>query len=155
MALRPDKYIIESDGTCYLNDVAAKGVILVYSTAGSGAALGDSRNLVTLAASASGTKVAGILQQDFVNIDETRFHINWHKEEQNIGDNCDMGKKGWWHTDKVTGSPTVGDKAYLTANGVVTPTISSTGGLVATPLVGEFGGAKDEHGFVKLILNLP
>jgi hypothetical protein len=52
-------------------------------------------------------------------------------------------------------SPAAGGVAYLTSNGEVTPTVSSTGGLVATPKVGVFAGAKDENGYVTIDVNLP
>lgn len=155
MALRPDRNIEMTDCTNTIPHIASKGVVLCYSTAGSGVALGDSHGVVQLAAAPSGLRVAGVLLQDVVNIDETRFHINWNKEEQNINDFVDVATRGWVHTDKYTGTPTVGNKAYLTVNGTVTPTLSTTGGLVATPLVGEFGGGPDELGFVKLKFNLP
>lgn len=155
MALRPDRVIEMTDGLHTLSDVASKGVVLCFKTAGSGVSMGDSHGVVQLASSASGLRPAGILLQDFVNVDETRFHINWNKEEQEIGDNCDMATRGWVITDKVTGSPTEGNKAYLTDNGVVTPTVSATGGVTATPYVGEFGGLKDELGYVKLRFNFP
>lgn len=155
MALRPDRVIEMTDCTHTIAAIASKGVVLCYSTAGSGVALGDSHGVLQLASSASGLRVAGILLQDVVNIDETRNHINWNKEEQNINDFIDVATRGWVHTDKYTGSPTEGNKAYLTSNGTVTPTVSSTGGVAATPLVGEFGGSPDELGFVKLKFNFP
>jgi hypothetical protein len=156
MALRGDRLVLEADAHSYtLSDVAAKGSVLCLSVAGSGAVLGDTHGTVQLAASPSGLRVAGILLNDFVDIDETRYHVNWHKEEQVIGDVANILKKGWVYTDKVTGTPTDGDTAYLTTSGVVTSTLSTTGGLVATPLVGQFGGKKDQDNFIKLIVNLP
>ena len=157
MALKPDR-VIEMTldaGSVILSDVAAKGVVLAWETGGSGSVLGDAHGEVQLAASASGLKVAGVLLQDFVNIDETRYTRNFQKEEAVIGDFADVLTRGWVWTDKYTGSPTVGAKAYLTANGVVTPTVSSTGGTAATPFVGVFGGSPDEDGYVKLHVNLP
>lgn len=156
MALRGDRLIIEADANSYtLSDVAAKGVVLCLNVAGSGAVLGDSHGTVQLASSPSGLKVVGVLLNDFVSLDETRYHTNYHKEEQALGDMANILKKGWVYTNKVTGTPTDGDTAYLTANGEVTSTVSSTGGVVATPLVGQFGGKKDEDGYIKLIVNLP
>lgn len=153
MALRPDRLVVEADGHSYtLSDVASKGVGLCFGTAGSGAVIGDTHGVVNLKADPSGFKFAGILLSDFVDNDETRHHGNWHKEEQEIGDVANILRKGWVYTDKVTGSPTVGDKAYLTANGSFTPTSL---GAVATPYAGEFGGKKDEDGFVKININLP
>lgn len=155
MALRGNRHVEATDISCILNDVAAPGVTLCWSTAGSGVALGDDAGYTTLASDPSGLKVHGVLLQNFVNIDQTTRHRNFHKDEQVIGEKANVLRRGWVVTDKVTGTPTKGDKAYLTTNGVVTPTISTTGGLVATPLVGEFGGLKDENGFIKLHVNLP
>ena len=155
MALRPQRDVLHTEISYTLNDVAAPGVVLVHSTQGSGIALGDSAGVVTLAASASGTTVAGVLLQDFVNIDQTVRHRNFYKDQQVIGEKCNIMTKGWVVTNKVTGTPALGNKAYLTANGIVTPTVSSTGGTTATPFVGRFGGAIDEDGYVKLEVNLP
>lgn len=150
MALKPDRVIEMSSVHGTLSDVASKGVVLAYSTGGSGAVLGDNKQVYTLSASASGVKVAGVLLQDVVNIDQTRYTRNMSKEEAVIGDFVDVATKGWVLTTKYTGTPTHHAPAYLTANGVVTPTVSSTGGTVATPFVGYFGGAPDEDGYVKL-----
>lgn len=155
MALRPQRDYVHGEISYTLNDVAAPGVVLVHSTQGSGIAQGDVAGVVTLSASPSGTTVAGVLMQNFVNINQTTTHRNFYKDEQVIGERCNLMTKGWVVTDKVTGTPALGNKAYLTANGVVTPTLSTTGGLVATPFVGRFGGAKDEDGYVKLEVNLP
>lgn len=153
--LRPDRNVIEADAHSFtLSDVAERGVGLCYSTAGSGAVIGTTHGVVTLKADPSGSKFAGILLNDFVDIDETRYHVNWHKEEQVIGDVPNVLRKGWVYTDKLKSgdTPTVGDAAYLTANGTFTKTSL---GAVATPLAGEFGGKKDEDGFVKINIDLP
>lgn len=155
MALLPDRLIEMSFGDKILNDVAAKGVFLCYSTAGSGAGMGSAAGYVQLAAAPSGLKVAGGLLQDFVDIDETLQHRNFHKEQMVIGDFADVARRGYFTTDKISGTPAVGDKAYLTTNGNVTPTVSATGGVVATPLVGEFGTTKDSNGFARVNFNLP
>lgn len=154
MALRGDRQVIQTDISYTLNDVAAPGVVLCFSTQGSGMALGDMAGLVTLHATGSGQVVAGVLLNNFVNINQTLYHRNFHKDEHVIGERCTILRKGWVVTDKVTGTPALGNKAYLTANGVVTPTLG-TGGIVGNPLVGTFGGAKDEDGYVKLEVNLP
>lgn len=155
MALRGYRYIEMTDTSCTLNDVAVPGDVLCYSTFGSGIALGDSAGVTQLAATPSGLKVHGVLLQNFVNIDQTLYHRNFHKDEQVIGEKANVLRRGWVTTNQVTGSPTRGDKAYLTTNGDVTPTVSNTGGIAATPYVGEFGGKIDEDGYVKLFVNLP
>lgn len=155
MSLRPDRIVLETDISHSLSDVTNKGVGLVYQNTGSGVALGTYQGTLHLASNPSGLRFAGILLQDFVNVDETRFHINWNREQQQIGDNADVAVKGWLVTDQVVGAPVEGSKAYLTANGQFTPTVSATGGLAATPLAGEFGSEIDESGFAKIKINLP
>lgn len=155
MALRGDWYFEADDISLVLNDVAEAGVVLCYDTQGSGSVLGDTAGECQLAADPSGLKPYGVLLQEFVNVDTTLYHLNFHKNEHDIGSPAQVLRRGWVVTDKVTGTPAKGDVAYLTTNGVVTPTMSTTGGVVATPIVGEFGGAKDEAGYVKLIVNLP
>ncbi len=157
MALKGNRVVEVSDIVMTMNDVAEPGVVLCFETAGSGIALGDSAGTTQLAANPSGLKVHGVLLQNFVDIDQTRYHRNWHKDEQVIGEKANVMTKGWCVTNKLVsgGAPSLGDKAYLTANGEVTPTVSSTGGVAATPLVGRFLGSKDESGYVKLEVNLP
>lgn len=153
MALRGDRSIEVDDCYSYtMADVAEKGCVVVVGTAGSGAVLGDSHGVVNLKVDPSGFKVAGILLSDYVSLDETRYHINWHKEQHATGDPAQLLKKGWVYTNKVSGTPTDGDVAYIGASGVVTTTNS---GAVATPPVGVFKGKKDEDGYIKLEINIP
>lgn len=155
MALKGDRVIIETDITLTCESAASRGVILCHKTAGSGVALGDTAGQADLIAAPSGYKVAGLLLNDVVDIDETRYHRNWHKQEQKKSERCTLLRKGKVTTNALSGSPNAGDPAYLTANGQVTPTKSTTGGLVATPPVGEFKSKKDENGYVTIELNLP
>lgn len=155
MAIRPDRLILEDDSYHTLAATTEKGVGVCYNAAGSGTALGDRQGTLQVAASPSGLVFAGILLQDFVNVDETRFHINWNREEQQSGDNAQVMTKGWVVTNKVTGAPSEGSRAYLTVNGTFTPTVSATGGVAATPVAGEFGSSVDESGYVKIKINLP
>lgn len=155
MALKGNRNIIDTDISFTLSDVAAPGVGLVYSTAGSGIALGDSAGAVSLSASPSGSTFAGILLTNVVDIDETRYHRNFMKDEVTTGDKVTVLKMGWVITDKISGTPTVGNKAYLTTNGNFTPTVSSTGGIVATPYAGRFESGKDEDGYARISVNLP
>lgn len=157
MALREPRLIIEDDVTLTCESAAERGVILCHKSgsAGSGMALGDQAGKADLISAQSGYKVAGMLMHDVVSIDTTKYHRNWHKDETLVGNRCKLMKKGWAVTDKYTGSPTVGAVAYLTANGVLTPTLSTTGGLAQTPKVGLFESIPDADGFVKVSLNLP
>ncbi len=155
MALKGNRHIRETDITMTLNDVAEPGVTLVYSTAGSGIALGDIAGVTSLSTSPYGKKVHGVLLQNFVNINQSLYHRNFHKDEQVIGERANVLRRGWVVTNKILGTPNPGDKAYLAASGLVTPTVDAGGGVTASPLVGEFAGLKDADGYAKLNVNLP
>ncbi len=156
MALKGDRTIIETDITQTVASVASRGVVLCYATTGSGAALGDTAGGVDLYASASGKVVAGLLLNDVVNVDETRYHRNFHKLEQLITERSTLLRKGRVVTDQVANVTIVaGDTAYLTSNGQLTNAVSSTGGLVATPKVGKFASKRDQDGFAAVDVNLP
>jgi hypothetical protein len=155
MALKGDRQIYADDITKTCPSVAERGVVLVHKTAGSGVNLGDRAGVADLLANPSGYKPAGMLYGDMVDVDLTRYKLNQHKDETKIGNRCRLITKGRLTTNKVTGSCNPGDVAYLTSNGVLTATMSSTGGLVATPKVGNFAASVDENGFVAVDINLP
>jgi hypothetical protein len=155
MALKPDRLILEYEIGMTCDTATERGVVLVLGTSGSGVAVGDSANAATLASNASGKIPVGMLLNDVVDIDTTRYHINFHKDETLINNRCAMGRKGYVVTNKISGTPAVGDTAYLTSNGQLTPTVSSTGGTAATPKFGKFESIKDENGYVKVSFNLP
>lgn len=155
MALKGEHQIFQDDITYMCDVVAERGCTLVVKTAGSGVSIGDSAGVASLLSAPSGYKVAGILWGDVVDVDLTRYKLNQHKNQTKTGNRVRLIRKGIVTTDKVTGSPTDGDPAYLTANGVVTPTLSTTGGLVATPRVGTFRSSKDEASYAKVEINLP
>lgn len=154
MALKADRLIVETDTTNICNDVVAeKGLFLCYGNPGSGSALVDvNQGTVTLAASASGKTPAGMSLSTFVNIDQTRVHRNFQKDEQVVGEKAALVTKGYLVTDQILGTPTVGAKAYLGASGKATATWVSN---LVTPPVGQFKSILDEAGFAKIEVNLP
>ncbi len=154
MALKGPRVILETEITLTCESVASRGVVLVHVTSGSGVALGASAGEADLKANPSGYKIAGLLMNDVVSTDQTRYHHNFHKDETQTGERCTLLRKGRVTTDKIIGTPAVDDIAYLTSSGNLTPTIGA-GGLVATPKVGKFVSIKDEAGFVTVDLNLP
>jgi len=155
MALKGERVILETDITLTCESVASRGVVLVHKTSGSGAALGDTAGEADLVSNPSGYKVAGLLLNDVVDVDETRYHRNFHKDETKKGERCTLLKKGRVTTNKIIGTPAVGDTAYLDSSGNLTPTAHSTGGLVAKPKVGQFVSIKDENGYATVDVNLP
>ena len=156
MALKGDRFEGVTDVSFFNNDEdKAKGGIACLVTGGSGVALDQSKALVSYAATASGNIPVGLLLNDMVNIDQTRQHINFHKNEVQKGGKCTLLTQGWVLTNMVDGTPTAGAPAYLGTTGNVTPTQSATGGNAANPPVGRFLSSKDEDNYVKLEVHLP
>ena len=155
MALKGDRNVLETDISFFCNEAVEKGQVLCVSTQASGAAMDNSSALAALKAEASGnleTKaVLGVCLNDVVDIDQTRQHINWHKDEVQKGGKCTILTKGTIVTDQVTGTPTAGMIAYLNANGTVgAQTLSGT-----STAVGRFLSTKDADDFCKVAINLP
>lgn len=153
MALKPDRHLFYDDIRWFCNDVTERGVILVHSGSGaSGTSMDDTTNLVTLpgTGSVSGLSPAGLLLNDFVDIDESRFHINFQKDEMRVGSKAHLLKKGWVHTDQLKSgdTPYAGLPAYLGASGKVSTTSTNAA------RVGTFKGRKDSLGFVLLEVDI-
>lgn len=155
MALKGDRVILQDDITWTCKSVAERGVVLVRDTSGSGIALGASAGIADLVANPSGKAVVGLLLNDVVDVDETRYHRNYHKDEMKKGERVRVVKKGRVTTNKVTGTPAYDDVAYLDSSGTLIPTAHATGGLVARPKVGKFASVKDENGFAAVDIDLP
>lgn len=155
MALKSDRNVIDTDISLVCNTVVAKGLFVCYGTAASGVG-NETPGVVSVAANPSGFKVAGLTLASFVDIDQTRQHRNFMKDEQVIGEKAPLLRKGYVVTNSLANcTPLPGQTAYLTASGTITNIVSATGGEVATPVVGEFATSKDEDGYVKININLP
>jgi hypothetical protein len=152
MALKGDRLVIQEDISFFCNSVSTRGGIASIVTAGSGAALDQANAAVAYANNSSGSYPIGMLMNDFVNYDLTKQHINFHKDETQIGGKANLMRKGWAVTSNYSGSPTGGAKAYLGSSGVATPTQASA---LINPPVGQFLSSPDEDGYVKLEVNLP
>lgn len=134
---------------------ATRGVMAMHYTSGSGVGRGDNAGQVHVPANPSGYKVAGLLLNDQVALDETIYHRNRQKDVMLTDERCTLGRKGTAYTNAISGTPAVGDTAYVTTNCNFTPTLSATGGLVATPKAGVFVTIKDENGYAGIDFNLP
>jgi len=149
-----DRVVLETDITFTCPTVQTRGVTLCFSQVGSGIALGDSAGTADVL-NASGQVPAGLLMNDVVDIDLTRYHLNWQKDEVQIGMRVVLLRKGRVTIDQIVGTPQPGQVAYLTNGGQITPTMSATGGFVATPKVGRFHSGLDANGFAAVDFNLP
>jgi len=167
MALKGDRHEFETTIDFFCNDIAAeRGGVATLSTAGSGAALDQSAALVTYNPTQSGQVPIGVLLNDMVNIDQTRQHINFHKNEVQRGGKVTLLRKGWITTNMIdpgdTGdnAPGVGSRAYVGPSGYIStkqsvPANGYEAGSQRGMAIGEFGSLKDEDGYAKIYVNLP
>jgi hypothetical protein len=117
----------------------------------------SSLNVVTYVANPSGKVAMGVLLNDMVNIDLTRQHINWHKDEIQKGGKVTVLRKGYVLTNRIStsGTPAAGDAAYVAESGLISTSgkaVSLDSGAVR---IGRFLSAKDGDGYAKVEINLP
>ena len=155
MALKADRNELDVDISFFMNETAEKGQIVAVSTAGSGAAMDQAGALATVAAATGSVIPIGVLLNDVVDIDLTRQHINWHKDEVQKGGKVSILKKGYVVTDQIEGTPTAGALAFMddadTGKFAVAASIDDT----EYTAVGRFMSVKDEDGYCKVEVNLP
>jgi hypothetical protein len=149
MALKPDRVELLTDISFFMNTTATRGGVVSAVTAGSGVSMDDANAVVAYAANPSGAKPIGVLLNDVVNLDLTRQHINWHKDEIQKGGKVTVLRQGQVTTNLVAGTPTAGADAYVAASGNVSTTQAA--GAVK---IGQFLSAVDADGYAKLSVNL-
>lgn len=149
MALKPDRIEAYTDISFFMNEVSERGLVVVHSTSGSGVSMDDPNALVAVPTAATGNYPAGLLLNDVVNLDLTRQHINWHKDEVQKGGKVCLLRQGQVTTNMVAAAatPAAGAPAYYDATGKLT---TATGSVQ----VGRFLGGKDADGYVKVDINL-
>ena len=148
MALKPDRIELLTDVSFFMNSTAERGGVASVVTGGSGISMDDAAAVVSYASVASGAKPVGVLLNDVVNIDLTRQHINWHKDEVQVGGKVVLLRQGQVTTNKVTGTPAAGVDAYVGASGLIGT--SSTNAVK----IGQFLSATDADGYAKVSVNL-
>jgi len=150
MALKPDRVEAYTDISFFMNETGERGGIVVHSTAGSGSAMDDSNAVVEYAADQSGTNPAGLLLCDVVDLDLTRQHINFHKDEVQKGSKVTLLRQGFVVTDMIVSgvSPTAGEPAYYGAEGLLTNVDTNT------TQVGRWLSQKDSEGYAKVDINI-
>jgi len=150
MALKPDRVELLTDVSFFMNTTATRGGVVSVVTAGSGVSMDDSSAVVAYAATVSGSKPVGILLNDVVNLDLTRQHINWYKDEVQQGGKVTVLRQGQVTTDKIVAAatPSAGDDAYVGVSGLIGT--SSTNSVK----IGQFLSAKDADGYAKVSVNL-
>ena len=148
MALKPDRIEAYTDISFFMNETAERGGIVVHNTTGSGVSMDDANALVVYPTGTNGSP-AGLLLNDVVDLDLTRQHINWHRDEVQIGSKVTLLRQGQVTTDVIATGVTVGagDNAYFAADGELTNASGSV-------KVGRFLSAKDADGYAKVDINI-
>lgn len=147
MALKPDRIEHLTDISFFMNTVAERGGVASYVTGGVGVSMDDADAVVEYATTAASGVPAGVLLNDVVNYDLTRQHINWHRDEVQLGGKVTLLRIGQVTTDLIDGTPVAGDDAYVGDNGDIT---TSSGGAK----IGTFLSSKDSDGFAKVAVNI-
>ena len=148
MALRPDRNEVVTDISFFMNEAAERGLVVTASTQGSGAAMDDSSAAVKVAV--SGEKPVGLLLNDVVDLDLTRQHINYAKDEVQKGGKVAVLRVGTVVTDQISGAITKGDAAHFMSDG----TLASATASSASAVVGRWLSKKDADGFAKVAINI-
>lgn len=150
MALKPDRIEAYTDISFFMNEVGERGGVVVHSTSGSGVSMDDPDAVVEYAASPSGKSPAGLLLNDVVNLDLTRQHINWHKDEVQVGSKVTLLRQGQVTTNVVaTGLDiSAGSPAYFGVEGALTTDDTNS------VQVGRFLSDYDADGYVKVDINI-
>jgi len=148
MALKPDRIETLTDVSFFMNTTGVRGGVVSAVTSGDGVSMDDASAVVAYAAAASGALPIGVLLNDVVNLDLTRQHINWHKDEVQKGGKVTLLRVGQVTTDRVTGTPSAGSGAYVGANGLI--------GTDSTDAVkiGSFLSSVDSDGYAKVSVNI-
>lgn len=161
MALKADRYELQTDISFFCDEVTTRGGVVHLSGGGSGAAMDQGVNKVVTKALPQNTDVPiGILLNDVVNKDLTRTHLNQYKDEVQKGGKVTVLRKGYVVTDKISGTPTAGQWAIASANGTVSGVTNLDIANVASNsgenmVVGKFLSSKDNDNYCKVEINLP
>jgi hypothetical protein len=150
MALKPDRIELLTDISFFMNTTAERGGVVSAVTMGSGVSMDDSNAVAAYAAVASGARPLGVLLNDVVNLDLTRQHINWHKDEVQVGGKVTVLRNGQVTTNRLVASitPAAGAPAYVGASGLIGT--SSTNAVQ----VGQFLSGVDADGYAKVSINI-
>lgn len=150
MALKSDRIELLTDISFFMTTTAERGGVVSAVTSGSGVSMDDANAVVAYAANASGAKPLGVLLNDVVDLDLTRQHINWHKDEIQVGGKVTVLRQGQVTTNKLVSgiTPSAGTPAYVGSSGLIGT--SSTNAVQ----IGSFLSSKDADGYAKVSVNI-
>lgn len=150
MALKPDRIEHKTDISFFMNTTAERGGVVSVVTAGSGVSMDDANAVVSYRATVSGAKPVGLLLNDVVDLDLTRQHINWYRDEMQVGGKVTLLRQGQVTTNMIVSgaTPSAGDDAYVGVSGLIGTSATNS------VKVGQFLSAKDADGYAKVSVNL-
>lgn len=149
MALRPDRVEHLTDLSYFMNATAERGILVVHSAGGSGAAMDDSSATVAVP-TAYTDQPAGLLLNDVVNLDLTRQHINFHQDEVQQGGKVLLLRRGTVVTDQISGTPVIGEQAHFALDGRLTTASEES----TSDQVGRWLSTLDPDGYAKVEINI-
>ncbi len=150
MALAPRRQVVWTDVDFALNVAQERGVVLCIvagTTADGEVALANPTGL--------NVTPVGVLLDDIEDLNFDRHGEYLQRNVSDIGSVVGLAVKADLDTDQITGTPVAGDKAYLNANGTVSPTqlLDGVTGQNA-PQVGVFRSAPNANGFARVHFDL-
>ena len=150
MALKPDRIELLTNVSFFMNTTAERGGVVSAVTSGSGVSMDDALAVVGYAAAASGAQPVGVLLNDVVNLDLTRQHINWHRDEVQVGGKVVVLRNGEVVTNMLVSgiTPNAGDAAYVGDSGLIGTSSSNAA------KVGQFLSKKDADGYARVSVNI-
>ena len=155
MALKPDRIETQTDVSFFMETTtgaAGRGGVVCVVTSGSGVSMDDGNAVVSYAATADATTLpVGLLLNDVVNYGLTKQHINWHKDEVQIGSKVAVLRVGQVTTNLVndSGNVAAGAPAYLADAGYISDDQCS-----GCTKVGQFLSGVDADGYAKVSINI-
>lgn len=152
MALKPLRNIRHDTIAFYCNEVAERGRVMIYDTATSGLGGMDEANALVKMPTGGVGVPAGVLMNDVVDVDLSRYRLNEHKDEVQKNSKVRLAKQGMLVTNCVNGNPIAGSGAYFTTSGNFTMTQPGNG---THSLVGRFDSSLDADGYVRVEINIP
>ena len=152
MALRPDRVEVVTDLSYFMNATSERGILVVHDGGGSGAAMDDSAATVKVPTTFT-QQPAGLLLNDVVNLDLTRQHINYNKDEVQQGGKVLLLRRGTVVTDQISGTPVIGEQVHF-AIGVSGGFLTTASESSASDQVGRWLSTKDPDGYAKCEINI-
>lgn len=139
------------DISFFMNETAERGGIVTISTVGSGDAQDSSLQVATYSVNPSGKFAVGLLKNDVVNKDLTQTHLDYYKDEVQLGSKVVIAQEGDFLTNMIMPGhvPSGGMTAYVGASGYFSVTQFGT-----AQAVGYFKTKKDADGYAKVHINL-